>query len=246
MNQSNLPTIKIAKYLSEAGVASRRKSESLVAQGLIFVNGKKMTDPARRIDPSADKITYAGRVIKPAQNVYYLLNKPVGYTSTTADPHARDLITDLVPAKPKVWPVGRLDKFTSGLIILTNDGELTQKLTHPSFSVEKEYEITANSPLSDTEIAAIRRGIRLEDGFMRPDDFEAVGGKVYRITIHSGKKRVVRRLIEKTGKAVSQLKRTRIGFLALEKLHPGKWRYLTAEEIQKLSENKNRQPAKQN
>ena len=232
-----MATVKISKFLSEAGIASRRKAETLVTQGLIFVNGKKMVDPARRIDPETDKITYAGRVAAPQTNVYYILNKPVGYTSTTQDSHAKKLITDLVPARPKVWPVGRLDKFTSGLIIVTNDGELTQRLTHPSFGIKKEYEITTNLPLTDSDVTAIQRGLRLEDGFIKPERFERTGNKHYRIVIHSGKKRVVRRIIEKVGKAVAQLKRTRIGSLTLDTLHPGKWRYATPEEITMLSQN---------
>jgi len=237
-----MDTIKISKLLSEAGIASRRKAETLVTQGLIFVNGKKMADPARRIDPATDKVTYAGRIIKPQANVYYLLYKPVGYTSTTEDAHAKKLITQLVPKEPKVWPVGRLDKYTSGLILVTNDGDITQKLTHPSYEIEKEYEIATNEPLAEGDILAIQRGVRLEDGFIRPNRFEVTGGKLYRIVIHSGKKRVVRRIIEKTGKAVAQLKRTRIDFLVLGNLHPGEWRRLTAEEIKKLSENKTQKP----
>jgi len=192
-----MKTIKIAKFLSEAGIASRRKSETLVRQGLIFVNGKTMVDPARRVDPITDKVAYKGKPVVPAALVYYLLNKPVGYTSTTDDPHAANLVTELVPASPKVWPVGRLDKYTSGLLILTNDGELVQRLTHPKFEIEKEYEIVTNIPLTATDIALIRRGMRLEDGFIKPDRFEVAGAKLYRVIIHSGKKRVVRRIIEK-------------------------------------------------
>ncbi len=229
-------TIKIAKYLAQAGVASRRKAEALVKQGLVSVNGKTSADPALRVNPETDKVLYRGKALSPAQKVYYLLNKPAGYTCTAQDPHAEKLVGELVPAEPKVWPVGRLDKMTSGLLILTNDGDLALSLTHPRYRVEKEYEITADFPLAENEIAAVQKGVLLEDGFIRPDRFEKIGGKRYRIVIHSGKKRVVRRIIEKTGKSVAQLKRTRVGSLKLQDLPPGKWRRLSPTEIKKLAQ----------
>jgi len=229
-------TVKIAKYLAQAGVASRRKAEALVKQGLVSVNGKISADPALRVNPKTDKILYGGKPLSPAQKVYYLLNKPAGYTCTAQDPHAEKLVGELVPAEPKVWSVGRLDKMTSGLLILTNDGDLALSLTHPRYRVEKEYEITANLPLAENEIAAVQKGVLLEDGFIRPDRFEKIGGKRYRIVIHSGKKRVVRRIVEKIGKSVAQLKRTRVGSLKLQDLPEGKWRRLSSAEIKKLAQ----------
>jgi len=229
-------TVKIAKYLAQAGVASRRKAEALVKQGLVSVNGKISADPALRVNPKTDKILYGGKPLSPAQKVYYLLNKPVGYTCTAQDPHAEKLVGELVPAEPRVWPVGRLDKMTSGLLILTNDGDLALSLTHPRYRVEKEYEITADFPLAENEIAAVQKGVSLEDGFIRPDRFEKIGGKRYRIVIHSGKKRVVRRIVEKIGKSVAQLKRTRVGSLELQNLPLGKWRRLSPAEIKKLAQ----------
>jgi 23S rRNA pseudouridine2605 synthase len=229
-------TVKIAKYLAQAGVASRRKAEALVKQGLVSVNGKISADPALRVNPKTDKILYRGKPLSPAQKVYYLLNKPVGYTCTAQDPHAEKLVGELVPAEPRVWPVGRLDKMTSGLLILTNDGDLALSLTHPRYRVEKEYEITADFPLTEDEIAAVQKGVSLEDGFIRPDRFEKIGGKRYRIVIHSGKKRVVRRIVEKIGKSVAQLKRTRVGSLELQNLPLGKWRRLSPAEIKKLAQ----------
>lgn len=229
-------TVKIAKYLAQAGVASRRKAEALVKQGLVSVNGKISADPALRVNPKTDKILYRGKPLSPAQKVYYLLNKPAGYTCTAQDPHAEKLVGELVPAEPRVWPVGRLDKMTSGLLILTNDGDLALSLTHPRYRVEKEYEITADFPLTEDEIAAVQKGVSLEDGFIRPDRFEKIGGKRYRIVIHSGKKRVVRRIVEKIGKSVAQLKRTRVGSLELQNLPLGKWRRLSPAEIKKLAQ----------
>jgi 23S rRNA pseudouridine2605 synthase len=225
-------TIKISKYLSQAGIASRREGEALVKQGLVSVNGKKIANPAVRIDPEKDKVAYRGKILAIENKVYYLLNKPLGYTCTAQDPHAKKLIVALVPKEPKVWPVGRLDKMTSGLIVMTNDGDLTLKLTHPRYEMEKEYELSANHSLSAAEIKSIQKGVSLEDGFIRPDRFEQIGPNRYRITIHSGKKRVVRRIIEKVGKSVAKLKRIRAASLVLGDLPDGKWRHLSEKEIQ--------------
>ncbi len=227
-------TVKIAKYLAQAGIASRRKAELLVQKGLVSINKKVSTDPAIRVNPQTDKILYRGKPISPAQKVYYLLHKPLGYTCTAQDSHAEKLVGELVPAEPKVFPVGRLDKMTSGMLILTNDGDLALSLTHPRYQIEKEYEINTNFSLTENEITAIQKGVLLEDGFIRPDQFEKNGQKKYRIVIHSGKKRVVRRIIEKIGKSVAQLKRTRVGSLELKNLAPGKWRQISAPEIKKL------------
>lgn len=227
--------IKIAKYLAQCGIASRRKAEILIKQGQVSVNSKIMTNSALRVNPDIDKITYLGKPIKPQKNVYYLLNKPLGYTSTCKDPHAEKLAVNLVPKNPPVWPIGRLDKYTSGLLILTNDGNLTQKLTHPRFSIKKEYLLTTNLPLTNRQIQKIRQGIKLDDGFIKPDVFEKIGQKSYRIVLHEGRKRIVRRIIESTGKKISSLMRNRFAFLELGNLKSGHWRYLTKEEISQLT-----------
>lgn len=229
-------TIKISKYLSQAGIASRRQAETLVRQGLVSINGKTVNNPAIRVDPKADRIIFEKRAVKVAPKAYYLLHKPIGYVCTAQDHHAEKLVGELVPETPKVWPVGRLDKMTSGLLIMTNDGDLTLKLTHPRYEIEKEYEIVSNFSLSEGEIESIKKGVFLEDGFIRPDRFEKIGPKKYLIVIHSGKKRVVRRIVEKIGKAVAQLKRTRTGSLGLGDLAAGKWRRLSPPEIEKLTD----------
>ena len=229
-----MSSIKIAKFLAECGIASRRKAEELVRQGLVSVNGQIMADVAKRIVPSADIVEFRGKKITPKNLVYYLLNKPIGYTATTEDRHAEKLVTQLVPPSPPVWPVGRLDKNTTGLMILTNDGRLTQKLTHPKFETEKEYLVTTNFPLAGNEIRKILNGARLDDGFVKPDRFQKMSATLYRIVLHSGQKRVVRRLVETTGKRVAELKRVRMDFLTLDDLAPGKWRKLTAAEVKKL------------
>jgi len=236
--------IKIAKYLSECGIASRRKSELLVSQGLVFINGKKMDNVAFRIDPKKDKVVFQGKTVKPLDLVYYLLYKPVGTASTTADAHSSKLITSLVPKIPPVWPVGRLDINTSGLILMTNDGSITQKLTHPKYQQEKEYSIITNSPLTEWEFNKITQGLELEDGFIKPDSFTEIKPGQYSIILHSGKKRVVRRIIEKVGKRVAQLKRIRVAFLTLGNLAPGQYRPLAKEEIDKLAKTANIIPTK--
>jgi len=228
---------KIAKYLAGCGIASRRKSEEFVKRGLVFVNGKKMADVAKRIDPETDTVEFNGQVIRPKKLVYYLLNKPLGCVSTTKDAHAKKLVTDLVPKNPLVWPVGRLDKNTEGLMILTNDGALTQKLTHPKYEMEKEYLVSVNTPLSYDEIKKIKAGIALEDGFINPDYWGELKGGFYKIILHSGKKRIIRRIIEKVGHRVIKLKRVRIDSLALDHLRPGCWRSLTNSEIASLLKN---------
>jgi len=227
--------IKISKFLADCGIASRRASEELVKSGRVFVNGKKMVNVAKRIAPNSDKVEFNGKPVKPSAHVYYLLNKPAGYTSTTQDRHAKKIVISLVPRIPSVWPVGRLDQDTEGLIILTNDGDLTQKLTHPKYEREKEYHVITNFKLTKQEIEKIKNGIRLEDGFIKPDRFEETAGGGYKIIIHSGKKRVVRRIIERIGKSVVKLKRVRIDFLTLEGVDTGKWRKLSDTEIKCLS-----------
>lgn len=230
-----METIKIAKYLALCGIASRRKCEDLVKEGSVRLNGKILTNVAKRINPGSDIILFNGKPVKAEKKVYFLLNKPAGYTTTASDPHAEKLVTSLVPMNPAVFPVGRLDKYTSGLLILTNDGALAQKLTHPKFEIKKEYLINTNYPLTDGEVAMVKKGLALEDGFIKPDNFEQIGKKEFRIVLHSGKKRIVRRIIEKIGKKVAELHRVKIENLGLENLKPGEWKKITIEEILKLT-----------
>jgi len=227
--------IKIAKYLASSGLCSRRKCEELIKSGAIKVN-RTLAKVADRINPKQDTIEIGNKKIKPQEKVYYLLYKPVGYVTTTKDKHAQYLITDLAPKNPPVWPVGRLDKFTSGLIILTNDGELTQKLTHPKYEKEKEYSIITNKPLAQEEIIKIKKGVKLENGFIKPDLFEETSKNNYKMILHSGKKRIVRRIIENFGKKVSQLKRVRVDNLTLENLKIGQYRKLDQKKINNLLE----------
>lgn len=228
-------SIKIAKYLSECGIASRRKAEELVSHGKVSVNGAVMKNVAERVDPEKDEVKVFGKRINEQKLVYYILYKPVGYVTTTEDRHAEKIVTELVPQKPPVWPVGRLDKNTSGLLILTNDGDLTQTLTHPKYEKEKEYSIITNRALGKDGISKIRNGLYLDDGLIKPKLFEEIREKQYKMILKEGRKRIVRRIIEEVDRRVAQLKRVRVATLTLGSLKPSEWRKLTAKEIDKLT-----------
>ncbi len=226
--------MRLAKYLASCGLGSRRDCEKLIEQGRVSVNGIGVLTPATDIDQAVDRITLDGVVVTPKEKVYYAVNKPTGYTSSRDDKHADRLVTWLVPKDPPVWPVGRLDRDTSGLIVLTNDGELTQRLTHPSYEKEKEYLLTTDTAFSNDELSEARAGVVLVDGLLKPDLIEPAGGKTYRIVIHEGRKRIVRRLAAYFGKSVRRLERIRIAGLKLDDLDEGGYRSLSAEEKSSL------------
>jgi 23S rRNA pseudouridine2605 synthase len=225
--------MRIAKYLASCGVASRRKSEELVLSGKTKVNDEIIFDLGRQIEPT-DTVLVNDEKIEPKEKVYYLLNKPSGYTSTVSDEHAEKIITELVPEEPPVWPVGRLDKETEGLIILTNDGELTQKLTHPSFEKEKEYVAVLDKDLSEKDEESILEGVDLEDGPFRADNLVKLAPKTYQIRVHEGRNRLVRRVFGHFGSTVRKLSRIRLEDLQIGELGLGKWRLLTADEVGRL------------
>jgi 23S rRNA pseudouridine2605 synthase len=226
--------MRIAKYLASCGLGSRRFCEELILSGRVKINKKQITTPALNIDPETDVVSVNDALVKPKELVYYLLNKPIGYTSSRFDEHAKKIITDLLPQEPPIWPVGRLDKDTSGLIILTNDGDLTNRLTHPKYQKEKEYLITLDLPLEKGEIEKIKNGVELEDGWIKADSFEVLSEKKYRIIIHEGRNRLIRRLINSFGKEVVSLERLRLGPLTLGDLGVGRYRDLTKSEISEL------------
>jgi pseudouridine synthase len=226
--------MRIAKYLASCGLGSRRKCEEIIAMGKVRVNGTAITSPALNIEPGIDRIEMTGKDLTPQKKVYYLLFKPTGYTSSLADDHATKLVTELVPTDELVWPVGRLDRETSGLIILTNDGELTQRLTHPKFEKSKTYIATLDAPLTSAELAKLREGIELEDGRVKPDDLRPLGGKGYEITVHEGRNRLVRRIFESFDRKVQALVRTKLSFLEMGTLAPGKYRRLNKQEVERL------------
>lgn len=226
--------MRIAKYLASCGLGSRRKCEEIIKAGKVKVNNITVTDLATRILPD-DIVLVDGVKCETQNKVYYLVNKPVGYTSTVADPYAKKLITELVPTEPPVWPVGRLDKETSGLIILTNDGKLTQKLTHPSFQKEKEYLAKVTKELSAEELQQLLEGIVLEDGATKADQIERVNEKTYRIVIHEGRNRLVRRIFDHFKSEVIELTRIRIDGLNIDDLKTGEYKILTSVDLEKLN-----------
>ncbi|HVF32456.1 MAG TPA: pseudouridine synthase [Acidimicrobiales bacterium] len=232
---------RLQKVLARAGLASRRVCEDLIAAGRVTVNGD-VADLGRRVDPVADVIEVDGALVPTAPGlVHYLLNKPAGVVTTAADTHGRPTVVQLVPAEPRVFPVGRLDADTEGLLLLTNDGVLTHRLTHPSFGVEKEYLASVDGDPSPAALRRLREGVvlRAEDGEderpTAPAKVARLEAGLLRVTIHEGRNRQVRRMCEAIGHPVTRLVRTRIGPLADRRLKPGEWRLLTGDEVRALA-----------
>ncbi len=217
------------------GVGSRRVCEELIVDGRVTVNGE-VPVLGRRVDPSVDRVELDG-VPLPIQPdlVHYLVNKPAGVVSTVEDTHGRPTVVSLVPDEPRVYPVGRLDMDSEGLLILTNDGELTHRLTHPSFGVAKEYLVHVEGPPTSGEVRRLREGVELEDGLTAPARVSVVAPDLLRIVIHEGRNRQVRRMCDSVGHPVLRLVRTRIGPLTDPSLGPGAYRRLTFDEVRTLS-----------
>jgi 23S rRNA pseudouridine2605 synthase len=222
--------------LARAGYGSRRVCEELIEEGYVTVDGT-VAVLGRRVDPAHDRVEVDGVPVSVGTDlVYYLLNKPAGVVTTAHDPQGRPTVVELVPDDPRVFPVGRLDADTEGLLILTNDGDLAHRLTHPSFGIEKEYLAEVEGEPSSGDISRLRRGVELDDGVTAPARVSAVAPTALRITIHEGRNRQVRRMCEAIGHPVVRLVRTRLGPLAERSLGPGKWRPLSAAEVRKLQE----------
>ncbi len=232
--KSNDGLIRLNKYLSNAGVASRRDADNLILGGTVKVNGLPVTQLGYKINPT-DKVTYGDSAVKSERKVYLLLNKPKDYISTVDDPQERKTVMELIKGacKERLYPVGRLDRNTTGLLLFTNDGELTTKLTHPKFGVKKVYHVSLNKGLKPEDFSAIVEGVELEDGLVKADDlaFVGEGKKEIGIEIHSGKNRIVRRLFEQLGYDVLKLDRVVFAGLTKKDLPRGKHRFLTAKEI---------------
>jgi len=225
---------RLQKVLARIGIGSRRVCEDLIADGAITVNGE-IAVLGRRVDVDNDEIAINGVIIgiRPGI-VHLLLNKPTGVITTADDPHGRPTVLDLVPDEPRVFPVGRLDMDTEGLLLLTNDGDLAHRLTHPSFGVEKEYIAHVEGEPTRGELRILREGVELEDGLTAPAKAALVGPGILRLTIHEGRNRQIRRMCDAVGHPVIRLIRTRIGPLADRKLKPGEWRPLTGPELRSL------------
>lgn len=234
MNDEDRTGERLQKVLARIGIGSRRVCEDLIAEGAITVNGE-VAVLGRRVDVDNDEIAINGVIIgiRPGI-VHLLLNKPTGVITTADDPHGRPTVLELVPDEPRVFPVGRLDMDTEGLLLLTNDGDLAHRLTHPSFGVEKEYIAHVEGEPTRGELRLLREGVELEDGMTAPAKAALVGPGILRLTIHEGRNRQIRRMCEAVGHPVIRLIRTRIGPLADRKLKPGEWRPLTGPELRSL------------
>ena len=226
---------RLQRTLARVGFGSRRVCEDLIAEGRVTVNDE-VAVLGRRVDPDTDRVAVDGIGIGVRPDlVYYLLNKPAGVVTTASDPQGRPTVVQLVPDSVRVFPVGRLDADTEGLLLLTNDGELAHRLTHPSFGVDKEYLASVQGAPTRGELRRLREGVELEDGPTAPARVATVAPDLLRITIHEGRNRQVRRMGEAVGHPVLRLVRTRIGPLSDARLQPGAWRSLTLEEVRALS-----------
>jgi 23S rRNA pseudouridine2605 synthase len=232
---------RLQKILSQAGVASRRASEQLMLDGRVTVNGTTVRELGTKADPAADDIRVDGRRIKlPERHRYVLLNKPRGYVTTRSDPHKRPTVIDLIGAREYIYPVGRLDFDSEGLLILTNDGDLAARLTHPSHGVNRIYEARVLGIPDAHDVQRLARGVVIDGRRTDPAQIELMPGKrddrhaTLRITIHEGRNRQVRKMCEVIGHPVERLRRVAIGPLRDSRLKPGQWRDLTAEEVARL------------
>ena len=225
---------RLQKVLARAGLGSRRVCEKLIVEQRVTVNGE-FAELGEKVDPETSQIEVDGLKIGVRQDlVYYLLNKPVGVITTSKDPQERSTVVDLVPTHPRVFPVGRLDADTEGLILLTNDGDLTNYLTHPSFGIEKEYLVQVEAKPSRSAIRELRQGVELDDGITAPAKVSLVDEKLIKIVIHEGRNRQVRRMCESVGHPVKRLIRSRIGPIVDRSLHPGSFRELTNQELKSI------------
>ncbi len=227
---------RLQKVLAQRGYGSRRVCEELIAEGRVSVNGE-VAILGRRIDPTVDAVEVDGKHVgvRPGM-VHYLLNKPAGVVTTASDPHGRPTVVELVPDEPRVFPVGRLDRDTEGLLLLTNDGELTNRLTHPRYGVEKEYLAEVEGIVSASGLRKLREGVELDDGMTAAGRASQPTPGVLRITIHEGRNRQVRRMCEAIGHPVKRLVRVRIGPITDRSLPPGTWRALTSAELKALEQ----------
>ena len=227
--------MRLAKYLAHAGVASRRAAEELIAAGKVRVGGDVVTDPARDVGEDSD-VQVNGEPVAPEPREVWAVNKPAGVVSTAREPGPRRAVTELVDSERRLYPVGRLDADSTGLILLTNDGELANRLTHPRYGVAKTYRVRLARPPSDGDLGSLRRGVRLEDGPTAPAEVVRRGEREIEVTIREGRKRQVRRMAEAVGNEVDALRRIRIGSLDLGGLGQGEARRLEEGEVAALWE----------
>ena len=232
---------RLQKYLANAGIASRRKCEELILQGKVEVNGNVVTELGTKVT-SKDVVKYDGKIVKPEEEkIYILLNKPIGYITTAHEQFGRDKVLDLIKINKRIVPVGRLDMYTSGALILTNDGELVNKLTHPKNEIDKTYNVTLKGKITESEIESLKNGVIIDDDYLTKPakvkilkiDEEKNISRV-QIIIHEGKNRQIRKMCEAIDKKVLALHRSKIGTLDVKDLKPGEWRYLNSSEIKSI------------
>lgn len=232
-NKNDSGPMRLDRYLSQAGVASRREAAEIVKSGRVRVNGSYVLEPGRRVE-EGDTVLVGSKKIELQRRYYIMLNKPVGYYSTASDPHADLLVLDLVKIPEpgvRLFTAGRLDKDSEGLIILTNDGDYAAKLTHPRYGILKRYKVSTERPIRDEAMERIRRGIYSEGEMIKAVDIKCVNRYSYIFTMAEGKKREVRRLVASAGAKINRLKRIAIGGLNIGSLPSGEWRFLTANDI---------------
>ncbi|UFJ43276.1 rRNA pseudouridine synthase [Brevibacillus humidisoli] len=232
---------RLQKVLAQAGVASRRKCEELISQGRVQVNGVTVSEAGTKVDPAQDVILVDGKAIQREAFVYLLLHKPTGVITSLHDPQGRRVVTDLLSGvKERVYPVGRLDYDTSGLLLLTNDGELANRIAHPSFEIDKVYQAWVKGVPTSERVRMLAEGVQLTDGLTAPGQARLLTTdppgrrSLLELTIHEGRNRQVRRMCEAIGHPVESLKRVRLGFLTLDGLSPGQYRHLTSQELARL------------
>ncbi len=234
--------MRLQKYLALCGIASRRKCEELILNGKVEVNGKIVTELGTKVIINKDNVKYNGKTVNlEEEKVYILLNKPIGYITTSKEQFGRDKVLDLVKINKRIVPVGRLDMYTSGAIILTNDGDFVNKLTHPSHEIEKTYNVTLKGIVTKEDIENLKNGVEIDDGYITKKakakilkiDEEKKISRI-QITIHEGKNRQIRKMCETIGKKVLALHRCKIGDLDVKDLKLGQWKYLTKKEVEKF------------
>jgi len=229
--------MRLNRYIANAGVCSRREADDLISSGQISVNGKVVTEMGYKVE-AKDVIKYGKKILNREKLVYVLINKPKDYITTTDDPEERKTVLDLIKGAcyERIYPVGRLDRNTTGLLLMTNDGELAEKLTHPSGGIKKIYQAELDKPITTEDFELLQTGLELEDGFIKPDEVGIVtpDAMVVGLEIHSGRNRIVRRMFEHLGYEVQKLDRTVFAGLNKKDLPRGKWRFLSEKEVVRL------------
>ena len=234
--------VRLQKFLASCGIASRRKCEELILAGKVEVNGKVVNELGTKVNIQKDEVKYNGKIIKPEEEkIYILLNKPIGYVTTSDEQFGRDKVTDLVKQNKRIVPVGRLDMYTSGALILTNDGELVNKLTHPKNEINKTYNVTVAGIVTEQDIENLKSGVEIDNSYITKPakvkilkiDNEKNISRV-QITIHEGKNRQIRKMCQAINKRVLALHRSKIGNIEVRDLKLGTWRYLTKKEVNEL------------